>query len=133
MIFCVKSFVSSTILLYSDASYYAVAVVKNSGNEDLDILKLLDEDEVGRFKSCHTGVGKTSGWNTPIGWIARQMNLTEIDGRIKLYGKFKIIILSISFICTTADYFFSRIRPVSFKLCSRSKQSVIHGQVTEAP
>ena len=21
------------------------------------------------YKSCHTGVGKTSGWNMPMGWM----------------------------------------------------------------
>uniref|UniRef100_H3DCQ4 Serotransferrin n=2 Tax=Tetraodon nigroviridis TaxID=99883 RepID=H3DCQ4_TETNG len=43
------------------SSYYAVAVVKKGAGITWDTLK-------GK-KSCHTGVGRTAGWNIPMGLI----------------------------------------------------------------
>ena len=42
-------------------SYYAVAVVKN--NTDIQFNKLEGK------KTCHTGAGKTAGWNVPVGTL----------------------------------------------------------------
>jgi len=50
---------------YEDASYFAIAVVKKGSNPNLSMLNLAGA------KTCHTGVGKTSGWNMPMGWLVR--------------------------------------------------------------
>jgi len=48
---------------YEDASYFAIAVVKKGSNPELSM------SNIAGYKSCHTGVGKTSGWNMPMGWM----------------------------------------------------------------
>ena len=45
-------------------SYKAVAVAKKSKNMRFKALK-------GK-KSCHTGAGKTAGWNVPVGTLLRE-------------------------------------------------------------
>ncbi len=50
---------------YSDASYFAVAVVMKGAHPRLSMANLEGS------KTCHTGVGKTSGWNMPMGWLIR--------------------------------------------------------------
>ena len=47
---------------YGTLSYYAVAVVKKS-NTDIQFHKLEGK------KTCHTGAGKTAGWNVPVGTL----------------------------------------------------------------
>ncbi|XP_067898024.1 serotransferrin-B-like [Heterodontus francisci] len=47
-----------------ESCYYAVAVVKESSNFMFDGLK-------GK-RSCHTGIGKSAGWNIPIGTLLEQ-------------------------------------------------------------
>ncbi|TKS79821.1 Serotransferrin Precursor [Collichthys lucidus] len=55
----------------SDTCYYAVAVVKkNSG--------FFIKDLQGK-KTCHTGLGKSAGWNIPIGTLL-SMNLLQWSG-----------------------------------------------------
>ncbi|XP_068604665.1 serotransferrin-like [Brachionichthys hirsutus] len=49
----------------SASSYYAVAVVKKSS-------KLTWEKLRGK-KSCHTGIGRTAGWNVPMGIIHEEL------------------------------------------------------------
>ncbi|KAK2574286.1 Melanotransferrin [Acropora cervicornis] len=65
------------------ASYKAVAVVKKS-NGDITFKKLKGKT------SCHTGAGKTAGWNVPVGTLLR-MKLMEQDKSCNAYvsaGKF---------------------------------------------
>ncbi|XP_072895105.1 serotransferrin-like [Hemitrygon akajei] len=54
-----------------ESCYYAVAVVKQGSNFQFHDLK-------GR-KSCHTGLGKSTGWYIPIGTILKY-NLTSWNG-----------------------------------------------------
>ncbi|XP_039266454.2 serotransferrin-1-like [Styela clava] len=67
-----------------DASYYAVAVAKSDLPSHVSMLALEG------MKSCHTGVGKTSGWNTPIGWIARNRGVMNSRGQVQLYDPFTV-------------------------------------------
>ncbi|XP_030838586.1 melanotransferrin [Strongylocentrotus purpuratus] len=46
-----------------DASYWAVAIARKGTQFGMD-------DLAGR-KSCHTGIGKTSGWNVPVGHLIK--------------------------------------------------------------
>ena len=65
------------------ASYKAVAVVKKN-NSDITFKKLKGKT------SCHTGAGKTAGWNVPIGSLLR-MKLMDQDESCNAYvsaGKF---------------------------------------------
>ena len=65
------------------ASYKAVAVVKKN-NSDITFKKLKGKT------SCHTGAGKTAGWNVPIGTLLR-LKLMEQDESCNAYvsaGKF---------------------------------------------
>ena len=53
---------------YGTMSYYAVAVVKNDTDVQFDELK-------GK-KTCHTGAGKTAGWNVPVGTLLAKKFIT---------------------------------------------------------
>ncbi|KAI4809940.1 hypothetical protein KUCAC02_018795 [Chaenocephalus aceratus] len=55
----------------SDACYYAVAVVKKGTAFNIK--------ELQGKKSCHTGVGKSAGWNIPVGTLL-SMNLIQWSG-----------------------------------------------------
>ncbi|CAH1266113.1 LTF [Branchiostoma lanceolatum] len=66
-----------------DASYWAVAVVRKDNRE-------ININNVQGRKSCHTGIGKTSGWNVPVGWLI-QNNQMQVDSRKSIpqaVGKF---------------------------------------------
>ena len=52
-------------IYFTDASYYAVAVVKKGAFPGLSM------KQISGYKTCHTGVGKSSGWNVPMGWLLR--------------------------------------------------------------
>lgn len=60
---------------YGTLSYYAVAVVKES-NSDIQFDKLEGK------KTCHTGAGKTAGWNVPVGTLLakKYIKLSEDSG-----------------------------------------------------
>ena len=50
-------------------SYFAVAVVRKS-NQGIKFTNLKGK------KSCHTGAGKTSGWNVPVGLLLSKKIMT---------------------------------------------------------
>ena len=63
-------------------SYFAVAVAKKNSSLTFKTLK-------GK-KSCHTGAGKTSGWNVPVGLLL-STNIMQPDEKCNAYtaaGKF---------------------------------------------
>ncbi|XP_078597834.1 uncharacterized protein LOC144873914 isoform X1 [Branchiostoma floridae x Branchiostoma japonicum] len=66
-----------------DASYWAVAVVRKD-NQEININNLRGH------KSCHTGIGKTSGWNVPVGWLIQnnQMQVAKRQSVAQAVGKF---------------------------------------------
>ncbi|XP_059506979.1 serotransferrin-like [Stegostoma tigrinum] len=51
-------------------SYYAVAVVKDSS---------LNWDILNGKKSCHTAVGRTAGWNIPMGYLISKGKINPCD------------------------------------------------------
>ncbi|XP_078419548.1 serotransferrin-1-like [Cetorhinus maximus] len=53
-----------------NSSYYAVAVVKNSQ---------LNWESLRGKKSCHTGVGRTAGWNVPMGRLIKNNKIRACD------------------------------------------------------
>lgn len=55
----------------SETCYYAVAVVKKGSNFGIR--------ELAGKKSCHTGLGKSAGWNIPIGTLLA-MDLIKWSG-----------------------------------------------------
>lgn len=65
-----------------DAGYYAVAAVK-AGNDDISLCNL------NGAKTCHTGVYKSSGWNTPMGTLTRHHSIATGETRFHLYDPFE--------------------------------------------
>lgn len=47
-------------------AYYAVALVKRNPSNAFSISDLKGK------KSCHTGLGRTAGWNIPIGMLIKK-------------------------------------------------------------
>jgi len=54
-----------TNTVFSGTGYYAVAAVRKGAEAELTLKTAVD------YKTCHTGVGKTAGWNMPMGWFKR--------------------------------------------------------------
>lgn len=65
LVFWSDSFCTFT-LVAGASSYYAVAVVKKGSGVTWETLR-------GK-RSCHTGIGRTAGWNIPMGLIHKQTN-----------------------------------------------------------
>jgi len=57
-----------------EANYYAVAAVKKDDTH-------LNISNVVEYNSCHTGVGKTAGWNMPIAWFLNNLGDNSIKFR----------------------------------------------------
>lgn len=50
----------------NSSAYYAVALVKRNLSDAFTISDLKGK------KSCHTGLGRTAGWNIPIGILIKR-------------------------------------------------------------
>ncbi|CAE1315794.1 MFI2 [Acanthosepion pharaonis] len=62
------------------ASYFAVAVIKKDADFNIKQLK--------SKKSCHTGIGKTSGWKAPISYLIKNNMLPKGNSIPEEVGKF---------------------------------------------
>ena len=60
--------------------YYGLAVVKKETSFNFKALK-------GR-NSCHTGIGKTVGWNIPVGYLIYTREMTFTDNQYKSAADF---------------------------------------------
>ncbi|KAK2538688.1 Tf [Columba livia] len=68
-----KSVLNSSVLFYLlKASYFAVAVVKKSDGD-------ITWNNLQGKKSCHTAVGRTAGWNIPMGLIHNKTGNCNFD------------------------------------------------------
>lgn len=70
-------------------AYYAVALVKRNPSNAFTISDLKGK------KSCHTGLGRTAGWNIPIGMLIKKGFINPRDCNIpqgkKTYSNCPII------------------------------------------
>jgi len=57
-------------------AYYAVALVKRNPSNAFTINDLKGK------KSCHTGLGRTAGWNIPIGMLVKKGFINPRDCNI---------------------------------------------------
>ncbi|XP_043925554.1 serotransferrin-A-like isoform X2 [Protopterus annectens] len=104
----------------SDTCYYAVAVVKKGQNFNFNTLK-------GK-KTCHTGLGKSAGWNVPIGRLIEKGHITWTGPEDEPLETAVVKLFSASCVPGSSSYRLCRLcKGINKNKCTKSQNEPYYG------